>query len=72
LSHTAGDEKKKERLEDYVKIIKNLNLPKQGNMGSPSSSSSGKHFNTTTFKLYLFYKDYETYVEHTTCMNHTW
>ncbi|XP_053380389.1 phosphatidylinositol polyphosphate 5-phosphatase type IV-like [Mercenaria mercenaria] len=35
-----GDGKKRERLEDFTKITKNLNLPKQGNVGSPNSSSS--------------------------------
>lgn len=35
-----GDGKKRERLDDYTKIIKNLNLPKQGNTGSPNGSSS--------------------------------
>ncbi|KAL4219311.1 inositol polyphosphate 5-phosphatase [Mactra antiquata] len=35
-----GDGKKKERLDDFTRIIKNLNLPKQQNTGSPNSNSN--------------------------------
>ncbi|XP_052223166.1 phosphatidylinositol polyphosphate 5-phosphatase type IV-like [Dreissena polymorpha] len=35
-----GDEKKKERLDDFMKITKQLNLPRQNVNGSPNSSSS--------------------------------
>lgn len=38
---TAGDGKKKERLDDFSRIIKNLNLPKQASTGSPNGNSSG-------------------------------
>ncbi|XP_052790393.1 uncharacterized protein LOC128224553 [Mya arenaria] len=38
-SHFApGDEKKKERLDDFIKISKHLNLPKQLSTGSPNGN----------------------------------
>lgn len=35
-----GDEKKKERIDDFNRIIKNLNLPKQGHISSPNGSAT--------------------------------
>lgn len=60
-SHFApGDGKKKDRLDDYSRIIKQLNLPKTGNTGSPSGSN---HDVTTRFDCVFWTGDLNFRIE---------